>query len=444
MFGGSQNPKAIALVPIQIGNGLPFVQRTREWSRWTKIIKRDLDIDAVRTKLQASTNIIDDDGVVQRSAVRWIEKQQRLLTGLLLEGPSSVAPSPHWQDQLRYSRSVTIGRVIYPRDVVQQVQKTIAAQWEKGKAFSPNMWKKILGPHEFLSSRNGRLPSFFEKFSRKREFLVIKLSPKEENIPAAPLANDDDSSARAPKYAPDLEIHLEVDRDRQKIASTAVSAVFRSQNSDLMLPQESNDLRFVTEQYAISSANVDPNLQAFIEASNLAVWGSERLKTPLSLVLDVPRFNGKDQDHIEHQGPVEYDFTALEHRTQLFIVQGDFHYEHTMIEAGQSGGQREEFRIHLLNQSQEESFKQFQKLFEEAKTWIAEMSQSAKRPLFASIMRPDRSEDGELKFSPEMRHITGTTLTADQRDRRRGYLRPGGIQGSNQNLAVIESNIPHC
>ena len=437
VFGGSQNSTAIALVPIQIGTGLPFVQRIREWSRWTKVIKREQDIDAVRSELRATTTINDDDMIVQKSAARWIEKHQGLLTGLLLERPSSVAPSPHWQDQLRYSRSVTIGRVIYPRDVVQRVQKKIIARWEKGRAFSPNMWKKILGPHEFLSSRNGRLPSFFEKFSRKREFLAIKLNPKEKNVPAAPSANDGDSSSRAPKYAPELEIHLEVDRDRQKIASTAVSAVFRSKKSDLMLPQESNDLRFVTEQYAISSANLDPNLQAFIEASNLAVWGSERLKTPLSLVLDVPRVNGKDQDHTEHQGLVEYDFASLEHRTQLFVVQGDFHYEHTMIEAGQSGGQREEFRIHLLNQSQEESPQRFRKLFEEAKKWISEMSQSAKRPLFNSVLKPDRSDDGELKFSPEGRHIVVNTLSTDQRDRRRGYLRPGGIQGANPNLAAI-------
>ena len=404
MFGASQGYQEIAPVPIDIGNGLPFVQRIREWSRWTEVIKRKLDNDLDRFVPQAKTRSTREGEIENAltSAMTWIEHHQSPSSHWRLESPSLMHRSPHWQATVRQSKSVTIGRVVYPTNVVQQVQKEILARWDKGEVLPPNLWKDILGPHEFLSLRNGLQLSFTkDEISKEREFLLIRLSPKEKDVLVAPLANDDDTSID-PKQAPDLEIYLDIDRGRQTIALKEVRAVLRSKMTDLMLPQESNDLRFVSEQYAISSEETDPNLSAFIKASNLALWGSERLKTPSSLVLDVPRFSGKDQNDLEHQGPVEYAFTTLEHRTQIVTLHDRFGYEYTTIGAGRTGGERQEFRIYSRDQSQassEEYPKVFQKLFREATEWITDMSQYANRPSYSSVHRVGQLANGELNLA---------------------------------------------
>ena len=379
VFGASQNHAGIAPVPIEIGNGLPFLHRTREWSRWSKIIKRNQDNDAVKSEPQATTEMAQmDDKSVLKSAVRRIEKLHRLSTHLPAESPPLVPPSPHWEAILRQSNSVTIGRVIYPTDVIQQVHKKIITRWKKGKDISPRMWQDLLGPHEFLMSSNGLLLSFDDKISQMREFLLIKLSPKRKgkHVPVAPSTNDCDLS-KTPKQAPDLEIYLDIDQDRQYVAPKEMRAIFSTKKTDLLLPKESNDFRFVSNQYVISSPELDPNLSAFIQASNLNLWGSERLKTPPSLVLDVPGFNSREQGRIEDLGPIEYVFTALEHRTQLSAVRDGFQYEYTMIEAGRIGGQREEFRIEAQNRSEATSEKPpttFRDLFSNATRWVSNIS----------------------------------------------------------------------
>ncbi|KAL8784081.1 MAG: hypothetical protein Q9195_009190 [Heterodermia aff. obscurata] len=379
VFGASQDHTAIAPVPIEVGNGLPFVQRSREWSRWAKVIKRNDDYNAAKIKSQAEIRRKGGcDKPVLLGAVERIEQYQRLLTHLPLESPPLVPHSPHWQGILGQSNSVTIGRVIYPTDVVQQVHKKITAHWEKSQILSPKAWKEILGPHEFLTSLNGLLLSFDENISQERQFLLVKLSPKGKHALLAPLANAGNSpsiSKQAPD-APDLEIYLDVDQNRRYIAVKEVRAILNTKKTDLLLPLDSNDLRFVSQQYAISAAALDPKLEAFVNASELALWSSERLKTPSSLVLDVPRFATKDRDQIEHQGPVEYAFTALEHRTQLFTKRDGFQYEYTVIEAGRTGGQREEFRIHVGDQTQDSSEENptiLRQLYGKAMGWIADM-----------------------------------------------------------------------
>ena len=417
VLGASQNHRAIAPVPIDVGNGLPFVQRSREWSRWAKIIKRNQDNHAVEIKSQAETRRTQAyDEAVLISAMKRVEQHQRLLTHVPSENSPLVPRSPHWQAIQGRSNSVSIGRVIYPTDVVQQVRKEIAAQWEKRQALSPEMWQDILGPHEFLSSRNGLLLSFKNDMSKEREFILIKLSPKGKHARLDPLADDGDSSSRNPEQAPDapdLEIYLDIDQERQHVALKEVRAILRIKKTDLLLPHESNDLRFVSEQYAISSAVLDPNLQAFVNASNLAFWGSERLKTPPSLVLDVPRFNRKDRDDIELQGSVEYAFTALEHRTQLFASVDGFRYEYTMIEAGRSGGQREGFCIHVEDQSQaspQENPVIIEQLVDKARKWIADMSTMPDLATLRGYIRPTSISPSESCGQPST--VPATTNSA--------------------------------
>ena len=366
VFGASQNT-AVVPVPTEVGNVLPFNQRIREWSRWANSIKRKNDNDAVKIKRQSKTPEVD--GQAELKHATWqTERRQRLLSPFQSEKPPFVPHSPHWQVIPRQSKSVTIGRVIYPTEVVQRVHKKIISRWKRGGALLPDGWRNILGPHEFLSSRNGLVLVFAEYISQERELLCIKLSPKTTK---SQLANDGEPSSKV--QAPALEIDLDIDRDRQCVAVNEVRAVLKTAKTDLMLPPESNDLRFESQLLAISSAELDPSLSAFIKSSNLDVWGSERLKTPSSLVLDVPRFVGYRQNTIEQLGPVEYNFTALEHRTQLFVERENYRYEHTVIEAGLAGGQREEFRINFQN-SVGESLTTCRKLFLKATGWINDMS----------------------------------------------------------------------
>lgn len=372
-YGASHGDRAIAPIPVEVGNGLPLAQRTGEYCRWFRSVER-----AGRSPEHKATQIPDpkrlrEDEAIMQKVLTGLEKhhskKQDSLKEVQLEGPQS----PHWLPKLELDYSVTIGRVISPVEGAKDVK--IAKLHAKRNRWSSILCDSITRQHEFLCSSNGLQPYFRSGKNKKlsqREFLLVRLSPGVRSMKFTPLLSTDSKTLPATQTAlPELEIQLDINQDYQQLTPKQVRFVFSTRKTDILLPQQPSDLRFMTEKFVNASTELDPTISAFIDSSNLNLWGSERLKTPSSLTLEVPyRYGGKQDDPVTHRQPVEYTFTALEHNTQLLCVQGDHQYKYTVIEAGRIGGQREEFCIKALCSTEQP----MKALFDRACGWILDMT----------------------------------------------------------------------
>ena len=422
-YGADFENTAIAPALVEVGNGLPLAERTREWSRWTRIVKRKERFDVPQEAPDAISKMSSrDDNAPLRVALRATEKLHSTIKHPSTEHGLWLPKSAHWLPDKQVAQSAVIGRVIYPTNVVKHLK--VAGQHKTNIRLSSAFWRTLACRREFLTSNHGLQPSFAPTEGSElspKEFLLIKLSPKQEtqHFAEAP-AKEGESQPDPYKQLPDLEIRLDVDREQQTLTPKQIRLVFKTLESDLLLPHRQSDLRFVTQWYMNSSANLDPEILSFIKSSKLNVWGSDRLKTPSSLALHVPRCIGKDNREIDtgesqfkQQAAIEYAFAGLEHRTQLLYEREGFHFEYTVIEAGRIGGRREEFRVHAPSQ-----FKKSKKhkgpvvaLFDQARQWIASLDSSNKSPESLSLRAPKAKrlevglEPGRKRRVPTQRKV---------------------------------------
>ena len=90
-----------------------------------------------------------------------------------------------------------------------------------------------------------------------------------------------------------------------------------------------------------------------MQDSNLGIWGTERLRTPTEITLEIPLHAMRSHTLPAEENPTpvlaEYTFTNLEHHSELRIPfrerdsRTDLTY--TSIEAGKIGGRRDELAL---------------------------------------------------------------------------------------------------
>ena len=399
-YGASHGDRAIGPMPIEVGNGLPLAQRTGEYCRWSRSVERTgRSLEHKGTQIPDSKTLREDEVILQK-VLTGLEKRHSKKQESPKEVQLEVPQSPYWLPKLELDYSVTIGRVVSPVDVAKDVK--IAKPDAKGKRWSSILCESITRQHEFLCSSNGLQPSFRSGKNKKlsqREFLLVRLSPSARSIEATPsLSTDSGILPTTQTPLPELEIQLDINQDHQQLTPKQVRFVFSTRKTDILLPQQPSDLRFMTEKFVNASTELDPTISAFIGSSNLNLWGSERLKTPSSLTLEVPyRYESKQQDHVAQRQPVEYSFTALEHNTQILCVQGDHQYKYTVVEAGRIGGQREEFSIKALCPTENP----MKALCDRACDWIRDMASVTSRS--QSFRRPSADQPPEEAKPPTTR-----------------------------------------
>ena len=171
---------------------------------------------------------------------------------------------------------------------------------------------------------------------------------------------------------PDLELCVSIDPLKRITKLANVRLICKTLEADLLMPYQPADLRFATQVYASAkmARKVPAPIEEFLDSSNLNVWGRDRLKTPTSLSLLVPRYfswNASstkptreasrlaiDRSSLE---PVKYTFASLEHRSELVKRWRNLTFVYSVVEAGRTGGRREEFRIFATKRALEDPFK---------------------------------------------------------------------------------------
>ena len=255
--------------------------------------------------------------------------------------------SPYWQPNIVHSDSVTLGQLIFSEPLGA---KRSAPNQVKPKAVKDD--QVAHGPkktrREFVSSIAGvfrllRPLGSVTSNSAIAEYLQIHLTPSlgTSHVPV--------------EFLPNLEIQIKLSNDTMT-ASIEYVRLVHSKHLDFMLPQNTVDLRFnrASSVYWQTERPCDSRIQQFIQKSNFNIWGTERLRTPTELTLEIPAHALRTHKQLAGEKvpgaiSVGYTFNSLEHRSELLIPlseTGEWSIlTYTNIEAGKLGGRRDEFTL---------------------------------------------------------------------------------------------------
>ena len=317
------------VVPIDVGSGLSMVDRFQHWSRWSSPSTRS--IRSTQRAAQEYKQITNAFRQLFKVAGR--SYQEALETEL------------HWQSDITYWDSVTLGQIVFPTSNIPSKQEL----------FQPSLQKT---PREFVTLVPGLLSSL-EIMGRNRnskprsmeEFLLIRLTPSHKNNLPVPI-----------EALPDLEIKILFDQDSKTSSIRGVRLVIKEE-LDVLQPRNTVDLRFTrrTCVYALEDG-LDSTIQQFVNDSNLDIRGTGRFKTPSGLSMVIPPHSiglsrdGQAKDTLEQmrRARVEYDFASLDHRSEIGVdMRGPgplTYFTYTSIEAGITGGRRDELVIKHLTE----------------------------------------------------------------------------------------------
>lgn len=383
-----QNAKPI---PAETERSLPLVKRGKQWARWSCGTKRKSDsakqLDGLKEadeieQAEKKTHMKSKDsnslksakapgihGKILRSLVGQA-KECSLVNGPSIPGASGLPaqmPSPHtgslpdlyWARSPARKTSAIFGHILYPLHASDRMKTG-----RKGPKTDP-----ILRNNQtFINSRREILTSITSPRSYLQKSRLSNLRKREElRITLTPAQKKD--LARPTRVFPGLMLYIQIDTDTKKATLAEVRLTLDEKEVDLLLPDEAADIRFLAESFLPAAEEVDPKIVKFFKASYLDVKGHQRLLTPKNLTLLVPAHAirtlsvASADSTTANSGPltgeavkpgvsVEYIFTSLEHRSVVagFDADSGFQMQYSFVEAGETGGRREELRIMFVRQ----------------------------------------------------------------------------------------------
>ena len=289
------------------------------------------------------------------------DRVQRLLRQYLANNPQQVAEqwsyetpntnAHYWTPRLVSDTVATLGQVIFPTSTAQTAQEKLlkhTATKSRSAGFERTMAR---ARRELLTSIPGVTNSLrkLNDESENSESLRIRLSP----------TTPPDSSPQLADALPSLEIHIDLSENDRIAEMGEAQLVVEDEEFDVLLPGDIADIRF-SKRTLVCADVFDPALQGFTDSSNFDIWGNERLTTPNTLSISIPghairSVRGLNTSIYMAEGlRIDYVFTSLEHHSRIttpYTPGIDINY--TIIEAGHTGGRREEISLVPSKQTSE-------------------------------------------------------------------------------------------
>ncbi len=355
---GEENPKNATPIPIETGSRLRLVARGTQWSRWSSGLKRIVEPYETDKPLRKIEDDLRPDDIENRPA-RDKVMDTRICESLIdsMQTGSSMSASLHpetyWRKASVSETSALFGHIVYPTNASNEMRSR-----KKGEIAYP----EYQSYGAFFNSRR----EFFTNFSGMRNFLQSGGFKKTEEskeefwirLMPSQMQTQTQRQGQANLF-PSLDLRVDINANTKKPSLASVRLVIREKELDLLLPGEAIDIRFLSESYVPSGEQIDPRISKFIQNSSLDILGEERLKTPTNLTILIPphairRLIGPADDTTNNTDPpeveldlVEYTFSSLEHRSSISGIASGLNMYYTVIEAGRTGGRREELRMVL-------------------------------------------------------------------------------------------------
>lgn len=378
--------------PVEVGKGLPLVERGTQWSRWRTEIKKGVDdsYDDVEPKQHgdvlrtiASKTDPKQQHTVSTSAYQLLLDDIRFLNTLIVSPSYS---NSFWEKHLIRETAAVFGQVIYPSASINKFRQEVT----KGRS-------RFGGPtlQNQLQSRR----SFYSNFPGMRWFLFSRPKPWFKGICLEESSREDLRIRLTPSQPkrmhegketifPDLELRLTIDVEKKEAKLDSVRLIVDQGHVDLLLPEEITDVRFLTECYIPGGCQIDPQISNFVNAGNLSdlsVFKQDRLDTPATLRVSIPTYATRSRSTSASKiynfnvdtgpdVPVEYTFANWAHRSYCTNIADKPELEFAVIKAGQTGGRRNEVRV--VWQGHSRSIADFTRYFLHVRDLVDQFGQS--------------------------------------------------------------------
>lgn len=337
-------PSATSVIPVDFGPGLPLMARNIQWARFGNPSTRQSEqkTGAHHSPITKSLTPLSESADFCGRVTEFLRGPENRSLGENLQKNSYQ----HWENRFtRWSR-VVLGQLAFPLQQARRMETKLKRSKPDSKHQNKIQDSFAKLQRAFATTVPG-ITRIVEASTESRlpaEKLLIRMVPA--SSPTLPLATLD--------RVPQLEIQINLHAKEQATSFAAARLVLSHDELDVLLPSHTTDLRFVRRFNMYSNREEkDPCMIDFVNASNLDIWGSERLRTPNDLRISIPiclipGVEETEASSVDGLLPIDYKFAGLEHRSDLnFPLLGSNRPQYTTIEAGRLGGRREELAISL-------------------------------------------------------------------------------------------------
>jgi hypothetical protein len=331
--------------------GLGWRDRLRKWTRWatplSKLetekpeIEQDNPSKPEETTEKKSSNA--DYSLAEALASFNLQEtkegsQQSISSSNLQTDKESV----YWDNEYQSTSSALLGTILHHHPNPSNNHSSIIQPSDSSaviNSFStkfPNLTRVLA---------NSRI-------ERKSRSLVMHFQPNP--FFKLPSAENAVGSAVLSVFPP-VEIRFSIDI-KKEITLQEIRAIIATKNSDIMLPDSPNDIRF--QQKTSSKLNgILERVSDFLERSNLSLRaGQEKLDTPPSIIFPIashlckkPGFEILGLENMKNEmQEVEYLFTGLQLENGIEMDFEGWSLLYTSVEGGKAGGRRGELRLQAI------------------------------------------------------------------------------------------------
>lgn len=192
------------------------------------------------------------------------------------------------------------------------------------------------------------------------EDLRIRLKPSPEVL----------VKERDGRFFPDVELRINCDLATKTCKFSSARLILDRQETDLLLPTETVDIRFCSMTHIPSGAKTDPQILNFLSSSNVDVFAQQALSISDTLVLSIPAHSVRKppsegraahgahkpeniEDSFLEGGPditVKYVLSDFEHWSHMSGDIMGLNFEYATITGGEM--RREEIRMMLYREEE--------------------------------------------------------------------------------------------
>ena len=300
------------LVPIEADPSLGFAARQEKWYRWRDRSMGWKDSGTLaKLTMPASKSLIIQD----------LRKRFR--------GSANTVESEHWRSTPEQTVSATFGNIAHsiakPAQLLTKLYNPGLDKYETRRTSKRVFAKLIQHRRAFVAKAPSVLPVVNELATKEPTLstsILITLKPDIDTLPR-------------------LDLEVLVDSNKRVTELCGANLAFDIRTFDLLLPAQSVDIRYLSRtSFVATPENFDPAILTFLANSNIDVWGTERLRTPQGLVLSMP-----GHESTSEQTKAHYSVASLAVCSNLRTTFQGFPLTLSTIEAGRSGGRREELKL---------------------------------------------------------------------------------------------------
>lgn len=328
----TSRPVTAALCPVNPIEGLSWVDQQQHWSRWQCATpKKPVNSGENTEKSKINSKKDTKTKELRQQVSNFLRRGIVDVTNATAETDQSM-----WLEHTEHRLDAVVGHILHSADEGSLIRTSGAIESSSVE-------------RTFATSAPGLLPllNVLRPISNEpKQAIHLRMTPS----PWTPYGLNGVAAF------PQIEMQILFHPLSQMPFLHKLEAIIDERVSDIMLPQDVADLRFINRtSLRYAAIESDQNLAAFLANANLKVTGTGRLGAPPTLKMRIPRKALREDSTLAKETPpedgsqdveMEYLFAGLDFRDYIEYNLHDYALTYTRIEGGITGGRRGELSLH--------------------------------------------------------------------------------------------------